>query len=155
MARMDYGKAAPGAMRAMYGLERYIRETGLEPSLRELVRLRVSQINGCAYCVDMHYKDARALGESEQRLYGLVAWREMPWYTERERAAFAWAEALTLISTNHVPDELYEQVRQHFTEEELTNLTLVIVTINGWNRFGISFRDDAGTYEPAENAKAK
>jgi len=147
---MDYSAVAPGAMRAMYGLEKYIKECGLERSLVELVKLRASQINGCAYCIDMHNKDARAQGETEQRLYGLVAWKEAPYYTERERAALAWTEAVTLIADTHVPDAVYEEVRQHFSEQELANLTLVLVAINGWNRFAISFRDEAGTYQPAE-----
>ena len=146
--RMDYSKAAPGAMRAMYGLESYIKECGLEKSLIELVKLRASQINGCGYCIDMHTKDARAQGEKEQRLYALVAWKESPFYTERERAALAWTESLTLIADNHVPDEVFEEARQHFSETELANLTLVIITINGWNRFAISFRDEPGTYKP-------
>jgi AhpD family alkylhydroperoxidase len=145
---MDYGKAAPGATRAMYGLESYIKECGLEKSLIELVKLRASQINGCGYCIDMHTKDARAQGEKEQRLYALVAWKESPFYTERERAALAWTESLTLIADNHVPDEVFEEARQHFSETELANLTLVIITINGWNRFAISFRDEPGTYKP-------
>lgn len=147
---MDYSAAAPGAMKAMYGLEKYIRECGLERSLIELVKLRASQINGCAYCIDMHSKDARAQGETEQRLYGLVAWKEAPYYTERERAALAWTEAVTLIADTHVPDEVYEEARQQFSEQELANLTMVLVAINGWNRFAISFRDEAGTYQPAE-----
>jgi AhpD family alkylhydroperoxidase len=147
---MDYAKAAPGAMRAMYGLEKYIRECGLERSLLELVRLRASQINGCAYCIDIHSKDARAQGETEQRLYGLLAWEEAPYYTERERAALAWTEALTLIAETHVPDQVYELARQQFSEQELANLTLAIVTINGWNRFALSFREEPGTYQPSE-----
>jgi AhpD family alkylhydroperoxidase len=147
--RIKYGKAAPGAYRAMFGLEKYVRESGLEPSLLELVKLRASQINGCAYCLDMHWKDARARGESEHRLYSLDAWRETSYYTERERAALAWTEAVTTIATNHVPDELYDHVRQHFGEEELVNLTLAVVAINGWNRLAISFRTEPGTYQPA------
>jgi AhpD family alkylhydroperoxidase len=126
-----------------------VRESGLELSLLDLVKLRASQINGCAYCLDMHWKDARARGESEQRLYSLDAWRETSYYTERERAALAWTEAVTLIAENHVPDDLYEQVRQHFSEEELVNLTLAVVAINGWNRLSISFRTEPGTYQPA------
>jgi AhpD family alkylhydroperoxidase len=148
-ARIEYTKVAPGAVHAMNGLEKYLKDCGLEASLRELVKLRASQINGCAYCIDMHSKDARANGESEQRLYGLVAWRETPYYTERERAALAWTEAVTLIAENDVPDELYEQVRQQFSEQELVNLTLAIVAINGWNRLAISFRVVPGTYQPA------
>lgn len=146
-ARMDYGKAAPGAMRAMYGLEKHIRECGLEKSLIELVKLRASQINGCGYCIDMHWKDARAKGETEQRLYGLVAWQEAPYYTERERAALQWTESLTLLSQTHAPDADYELARRQFSEEELANLTLVIAAINAWNRFGVGFRDVPGSYE--------
>ena len=147
--RINYSKVAPGAYRAMSGLEKAVRESGLEPSLLDLIRLRASQINGCAYCLDMHWKDARARGESEQRLYSLDAWRETSYYTERERAALAWTEAVTQITGNHVPDELYEQVRLHFSEEELVNLTLAVVAINGWNRIAISFRTEPGTYQPA------
>ena len=135
----------------MAELERYVRESGLEPSLLELVKLRASQINGCAYCIDMHWKDARARGESEQRLYGLMAWRESPYYSERERAALAWTEAVTLIVDNHVPDDLYEEVRQHFNEVELVNLTLALVAINGWNRLAISLRTEPGTYQPTRH----
>lgn len=146
--RLDYAKVAPGAMKAMYAINRYSNESGLEKSLLELIKIRASQINGCAYCIDMHTKDARANGETEQRLYALNAWRETPFYTERERAALAWTEALTLISENHVPDELYEAVRLHFTDEELVNLTMAIITINGWNRLAISFRTEPGIYQP-------
>jgi AhpD family alkylhydroperoxidase len=146
--RIDFTKAAPGALRAMYGLEKYLAESAIEPSLRHLIKLRASQINGCAYCIDMHSKDARAAGEKEQRLYGLVAWRETPYYTERERAAFAWTEALTSIADNHVPDELYEQTRREFSEQELVDLTLAVTTINAWNRIAISFRAEPGTYQP-------
>jgi len=147
--RIEYTKVAPGVMKAMRGLENYLAECGLEPSLLDLVRTRASQINGCAYCIDMHTKDARARGESEQRLYALDAWREAPYYTERERAALTWTEAVTLITTGHVPDAVYEEVRQHLSEEELVNLTLAVVAINGWNRFAISFRTVPGTYQPA------
>lgn len=150
-ARMDYAKAAPGAIKAMSGLEAYLARCGLEPSLKELVRLRASQINGCAYCVDMHSLDARAGGETEQRLYTLSVWQETPFFTERERAALLWTEKLTLISIDHVPDEVYEQVRQHFTDEELANLTLAIATINAWNRFAISFRVEPGHHTPKKN----
>ena len=132
----------------MFGLETYIRNSGLEPSLLKLVKLRASQINGCAFCIDMHAKDARADGESEQRLYALTAWRETPFFTDRERAALAWTEAVTLISQTHAPDEVYQEVRQRFTEEELVNLTMTVVTINGWNRLMIGFRKVPGTYEP-------
>src|SRR5437588_4989106 len=119
---MDYAQAAPGAMKAMNALEVYLARCGLEPSLKELVRLRASQINGCAYCVDMHSLDARAGGETEQRLYTLPVWQDTPFFTERERAALLWTEKLTLIAVDHVPDAAYEQVRAHFTEEELANL---------------------------------
>jgi AhpD family alkylhydroperoxidase len=148
--RIHYDKIAPGAFRAMFGLERYVRDSGLEPALLELVKMRASQINGCAYCLDMHSKDARAAGETEQRLYLLNAWREAPFYTDRERAALAWTESLTLISENHVPDEIYNEVRQHFSEEELVNLSLAVVAINGWNRLAISFRSEPGEYQPAK-----
>ena len=146
--RLAYSKVAPGAMTAMRGLQRYLDDCGLEKSLMELVKLRASQLNGCAYCVDMHTKDARAYGETEQRLYCLSVWRECPFYTERERAAMEWTEALTLISETHVPDEIYDAVRPHFTEKELADLTLAVVLINGWNRFAISFRNVPGTYQP-------
>ncbi len=139
-ARLNYVKAAPGAYRAMAALERYVRECGLELPLIELIKIRVSQINGCAYCLDMHTKDARAEGETEQRIYTLPAWRETPFFTEREQAALAWAEAVTLVSETHVPDDVYELARAHFSDEELVNLTMVVVAINGWNRLSISFR---------------
>ena len=150
--RIQYSKAAPGAYRAMAGLEKYVHECGLEPSLLELVKMRASQINGCAFCLDMHWKDARAAGESEQRLYSLDAWRETSFYTERERAALAWTEAVTLIAENHIADELYEQARRHFSEEELVNLTMAVVAINGWNRLSISFRTEAGSYQPRNHS---
>jgi len=146
-ARFDAAKAAPGALRAMYGLGKYTDDCGIEESLQDLVKIRASQINGCAYCIDMHTKDARARGETEQRIYELSAWRETPFYTDRERAALAWTEAVTLVSQTHVPDEVYEEVRGHFTEEELVNLTMVIVTINGYNRLAVSFRQVPGTYQ--------
>ena len=146
--RIDYGKVSPGAVRAMYGLEKYLSQASLESSLLDLIKVRASQVNGCAYCIDMHIKDARTRNETEQRLYGLVAWRETSYYSERERAALAWTEAVTSIADNHVPDELYEQVRQHFSEQELVDLTLAVVAINGWNRIAISFRVEPGTYQP-------
>jgi AhpD family alkylhydroperoxidase len=147
-ARMSYGKAAPGAMRAMNALEAYVEDCGIEPALQDLVKLRASQINGCAYCVDMHSLDARARGETEQRLYALPVWRDTPFFTERERAALLWTERVTLIARDQVPDEIYEQVRPHFTDAELANLTLVIATINAWNRLAISFRSEPGHYTP-------
>jgi len=149
-ARFNYVKAAPGLFRAMLGLGNYLRDCGLEESLLLFVDLRASQINGCAYCIDMHWKDLRALGESEQRLYALDAWRESPFYTDRERAALEWTEALTFITDGHVPDEVYERVRQHFNEKELSDLTLAVVTINGWNRLNISARTVPGDYRPGQ-----
>src|SRR5579862_9845929 len=133
--RINFNKAAPKAIEALRGLEHYINQSsGLEPSLRELVKTRASQINGCAYCIDMHTKDARATGEAEQRLYALNAWRETPFYSDRERAALEWTEALTDVARTHVPDDVYGSVRRHFSDEELVNLTLAVVAINGWNR---------------------
>jgi AhpD family alkylhydroperoxidase len=150
-ARIDAQKVSPAALHAMLGLETFVRKSSkLEPSLIELVKVRASQINGCAYCIDMHSKDARAAGESEQRLYALSAWRETPFFTDRERAALAWTEAVTLIADGHVPDELYDDVRQRFSEEELVNLTMALVTINGWNRLAIAFRAVPGEYQPAQ-----
>ena len=146
--RIDYTRAGAGALRAMYGLEKYLAESAIEKPLRELIKLRASQMNGCAYCIDMHWKDARTAGETEQRLYGLAAWPEAPYYTERERAALAWTEELTLIAERHVPDQLYEQVRRHFSEQEIVDLTLAVTTINAWNRIAISLRAEPGTYQP-------
>lgn len=153
--RLEYAKIAPDAFKAMSGLEAYLAKCGLEPSLLDLVKIRASQMNGCAYCIDMHTKDARARGESEQRLYELAAWRETPFYTERERAALAWTEAVTFIANEHVPDHVYEEVRRHFTEQELVNLTTAIVTINGWNRLAISFRSVPGIYHPVQHGRAR
>ena len=146
--RMEYQKVAPAVSQAMSGLERTVHESGLEPSLLELVKTRASQINGCAFCLDMHTKDARARGETEQRLYALSAWRETPFYTERERAALAWTEAVTLVSETRIPDDVYELARVQFNEQELAYLTLAIIAINGWNRLAISFRTVPGTYQP-------
>jgi AhpD family alkylhydroperoxidase len=153
--RLDYMKAAPGAYKAMYALEQYLRSCGLEESLLHLIKLRTSQINGCAYCLDMHWKDLRALGETEQRLYSLDAWRECPYYSDRERAALAWTEAVTQITNSHVSDEVYEEVRPHFTDTELANLTLAIGTINTWNRLSIAARVVPGTYQPAKHQEQK
>ncbi|GAB6846416.1 carboxymuconolactone decarboxylase family protein [Paraburkholderia sp. A1RI_3L] len=139
-ARLDFYKASPNAVKAMLGLEERIARSSLEKPLAELVRLRASQINGCAFCVDMHTTDARKGGESERRLATVVAWRETPFFTERERAALEWTEALTLVSHDRVPDAVWEAVKPHFTEEELTDLTLLVTAINGWNRFAIAFR---------------
>jgi AhpD family alkylhydroperoxidase len=146
--RLHYETAAPGVYKAMHALEQYLHASSLEEPLVHLVKLRASQINGCAYCIDMHWKDLRALGEAEQRLYSLEAWRECPWYTDRERAALAWTEAVTLIAGDRVPDSVYEAVRPRFTETELADLTLAVATINAWNRLCISARSDPGTYEP-------
>ena len=148
--RFDYAKVAPGAYRAMMGLEQYLHGCGLEESLVHLVKLRASQLNGCAYCLDMHWKDLRAAGEQEQRLYSLDAWRECPYYTERERAALAWTEAVTLVADGHVPDPVYEQARAHFAAGELANLTLAVATITAWNRLAIAARTEPGTYQPAK-----
>jgi len=147
---LNYTKASPGAYRALEQLERYVSKCGLEPSLLELVKIRASQLNGCAYCIDMHTEDARAAGESEQRIYLLSIWREVSFYSERERAALEWTEAVTLIAGNPVPDELYERVRPHFTDEGLVNLTLAAAIINVWNRFGISFRTAVGSCQPKQ-----
>ena len=145
--RIDYKKESPGAFQAMLGMENYVRQCGLEHSLLELVKTRVSQINGCAYCLDMHTKDARAAGETEQRLYLLPAWRETTFYSERERAALAWAEAVTQLAGHEVPDELYEEVRRQFDEKAMVDLTLAVIAINGWNRLAIPFRAEAGIYQ--------
>jgi AhpD family alkylhydroperoxidase len=149
--RINFVKNSPEAYRAMAGLETYLANSGLEKSLRELVKLRASQLNGCAYYIDMHWKDARAAGESEQRLYGLDAWEESPYYSDRERAAFAWTEALTFINKHHVPDSVYEAVRPHFSEKELSDLTWAIAAINAWNRVAIALRSTPGTYKPVAN----
>jgi AhpD family alkylhydroperoxidase len=154
-ARIDLMRAAPDVIHAMLGLERQIRQAGFDERLLDLVRMRASQINGCAYCLDMHSKDARANGETEQRLYGLEAWRETPYYSARERAALEWTEALTLIAETHAPDDVYERVREQFTEDELVHLTLAIVAINGWNRLNIAARTVPGDYVPASLAKAQ
>lgn len=147
-SRLNYAKAAPEAVAAMREVEAYVRRSTLEKPLLELVKMRASQINGCAFCLDMHSKDARAAGETEQGLYALSAWEEAPFFTERERAALAWTEAVTLVSQGHVSDEVYEQARKLFTEKELVDLTMAVVAINGWNRLAISFRAVAGTYQP-------
>lgn len=147
--------AYSGVMKAMHELESSLERSKLEPALRELIKTRASQINGCAYCLDMHTKDARAQGETEQRLYALNAWRETPFYTDRERAALEWTEQLTLIAENEVSDDLYARVREHFSEEEIVNLTLAVVQINGYNRFAKSFRAPAGTYQPAQRHPAR
>ena len=150
MARLDYSKAAPGALKAMLGLQQYVNECGIEQPLMELVKMRASQINGCAYCLDMHSKDARAAGEAEQRLYALNAWSETPFFTPREQAALVWTEAVTQVSStpDHVSDALYARVRKQFSEKEIVDLTLCVIAINGWNRLAIPFRTDVGAYQP-------
>jgi AhpD family alkylhydroperoxidase len=146
--RIDITKAPAGAYQAMSALEVYLKKSGFDSKLLHLLKMRASQINGCAYCIDMHSKDARAAGETEQRLYELNAWRETPFYSDRERVALEWTEALTLVSETHVPDDVYERARQHFNEAELVNLTLAVIAINGWNRLAIAFRAVPGTYQP-------
>jgi AhpD family alkylhydroperoxidase len=152
--RIDYLKSARGAYHAMLGIEHYLEQSGLEESLQNLVKLRVSQINGCAYCIDMHWKDLRVAGETEQRLYGLDAWEESPYYTDRERAALAWAESVTNIRDGHVPDAVFEHVKNFFNDKELADLTLAITAINSWNRLSIAARTVAGTYQPAKKQGA-
>ncbi|MCL1635500.1 carboxymuconolactone decarboxylase family protein [Luteimonas sp. SX5] len=144
--RMEYWKASPDSYKAMMALDAYLRRSGLEKPLLHMIKLRASQMNGCAYCIDMHWKDARAAGESEQRLYGLDAWREAPYYTDRERAALAWTEALTNITDGHVPDAVYEATRRHFSDKELADLGWAVAAINAWNRIAIAFRSEAGSY---------
>jgi AhpD family alkylhydroperoxidase len=147
-SRFNLFSAIPDGYRALAGLESYLKTCGIEVKLLHLIKLRTSQINGCAYCIDMHWKDLRAIGETEQRLYGLDAWEESPYYTDRERAALLWTEAITKIYEGHVPDSVYESVRPHFSEKELADLTLAIATINAWNRLAIASRSVAGSYKP-------
>jgi AhpD family alkylhydroperoxidase len=151
-ARIDLMHVNPGILHAMLGLERQVRQAGFDEKLLDLVRMRASQLNGCSYCLDMHSKDARAAGETEQRLYGLDAWRETPYYSARERAALEWTEALTLVTEGHVPDEVYERVRQEFSEDELAHLSLAVVAINGWNRLNVAARTVPGDYVPGSLA---
>ena len=144
--RIKFWEVAPEPFKAMSALEGVLAKSSIDADLRHLVKLRASQINGCAYCIDMHWKDARAAGEGEQRLYGLDAWREASYYTQRERAALEWTEALTGITAGHAPDAVYEQVRSHFSEKELADLTWIIAAINAWNRVAVSMRSPAGSY---------
>jgi AhpD family alkylhydroperoxidase len=146
--RLNFMEVDPKLIKAMFALGAPIAQSSLDPKLIDLINFRVSQINGCAYCLDMHSKDLRAAGETEQRLYMLEAWRESPVYSEKERAALAWAEAVTLLTNKDVPDDVFEQARAQFTEQELTALTLAVVAINGWNRLNIAFRTEAGGYQP-------
>jgi AhpD family alkylhydroperoxidase len=152
--RIDYLKSARGAYHAMLGIEHYLEQSGLEESLQNLIKLRVSQINGCAYCIDMHWKDLRAAGEPEQRLYGLDAWEESPYYTDRERAALAWAESVTNIQEGHVPDAVFDRVKEFFNDKEIADLTLAVTAINSWNRLSIAARTVPGTYQPAKKQGA-
>jgi AhpD family alkylhydroperoxidase len=147
-ARIDYRTADFKAIQLLLGVERHIATSGLDHKLLHLIKMRASQINGCAYCLDMHSKDARAEGETEQRLYSLDAWDEAPYYTDRERAALAWTEAVTSLHHGHVPDSAYEQVRAQFSESEIASLTLAIGMINTWNRLNVAFRTEAGGYKP-------
>jgi len=152
--RIDYRKYAQEPLQQLLAIEKYIAESGLEPKLIHLIKMRASQINGCASCLDMHSIDARAAGESEQRLYTLEAWRETPFFSERERAALAWTEAVTLISQTHAPDDVYGDMQKHFSEKEIVDLTLVAAMINLWNRVAISTRAVPGHYKPAKSTSA-
>ena len=152
--RIDISRVGHGAYRAMFALEQHVRQSGLEQSLIHLVKLRASYINHCAYCVDMHTKYARAEGETEQRIYAVPVWRETPFFTPRERAALAWTEAVTDLGRSGVPDEVYDEARRHFDEAQLVNLTMAIVTINGWNRLAVSFRTEPGSYQRAPEKAA-
>ena len=147
--RLDY-RTAPEALKGMYELESYVHSSALDTKLIHLVKTRASQMNGCAFCIDMHTKDARAVGETEQRLYALNAWRETPFFTDQERAALAWTESLTNIQQGHAPDDVYEELTGHFSEKDIVALTLAITTINAWNRIAIGFRAPAGTYQPKQ-----
>ncbi|MGI9077486.1 MAG: carboxymuconolactone decarboxylase family protein [Gemmatimonadaceae bacterium] len=144
--RFDIDSVAPGAERALGALDHFVAGSGLDPTLLELVRVRASQINGCSYCIDMHTKDARARGETEQRLYALAAWRETPFFTDEERAALAWTEQVTLVADGHVPDAVYEEIRERFTEADVATLTMAVIAINAWNRVAISQRSVPGDY---------
>jgi AhpD family alkylhydroperoxidase len=150
--RLSYARVAPEAYEAMRALEAYVKSTGLERPLLELIRLRASYVNGCAYCVDMHTKDARAAGETEQRLFAVPVWRETPFFTPRERAGLAWSEAVTELAPAGVSDELYHEAREHFSESELVQLTMAVIAINGWNRLAVAFRSDVGGYQPRKRS---
>jgi AhpD family alkylhydroperoxidase len=150
--RLNYGRVSPGVYDAMDALDRYLATCGLEESLLHLVKLRASQMNGCAYCLDMHWKDLRAIDESEQRLYSLDAWKECPYYSQRERAALGWTEAVTFVADGHVSDSVYAEAKSQFTDKELSDLTLAIATINAWNRLSIAGRLTPGTYQPKKAA---
>ncbi len=151
-SRLDYAQYAHEPLRSLYAIERYLHGSGIEIKLLHMLKLRASQINGCAFCIDMHWKDAKAAGETEQRLYGLNAWRESPYYTEKERAALEWTESVTLVSETHVPDDVYIRVRSQYSEKEIVDLTLAIGMINLWNRVAISFRSEPGKYQPMQTS---
>jgi AhpD family alkylhydroperoxidase len=152
-ARVQLAKYSLDALRSLQAIEQHVKKSTLGEGLLHLIKMRASQINGCAYCLDMHSKDARSLGETEQRLYELNAWRETPFYTDRERAALAWTEAVTNVSETHVPDDVFEEVKKQFSEQEIVDLTYAIATINAWNRLAISLRAVPGTYQPQTKAK--
>ena len=153
--RIHYMKVSAGAYHALFELEKYLRGCGLEESLLNLIKLRASQINGCAYCLDMHWKDLRSVGESEQRLYSLDAWKESPYYSGRERAALSWTEAVTRVSETRMPDEVYEEAKKHFSEKELADLTVAAAAINAWNRLAIAGRISPGEYQPVKRELKK
>jgi AhpD family alkylhydroperoxidase len=152
--RIDYRKFAPEALKALLAVESYLAHCSIEHNLLHVLKLRASQINGCAFCIDMHWKDARAAGETEQRLYGLEAWRESPYYTDRERAALAWTESLTQVSSTHVPDEVFVEVQKYFSEKEIIDLVYAISIINAWNRIAISLRAVPGHYQPPQKSSS-
>jgi AhpD family alkylhydroperoxidase len=152
--RLEYTTYAREPLRSLYAIERYLHDSGMDIRLEHVLKLRVSQINGCAYCIDMHWKDAKAAGETEQRLYGLNAWRESQYYSEKERAALEWAESVTLVSETHVPDDVYNRVRSQYSEKEIVDLTLAVGMINLWNRVAISFRAEPGKYQPKQTSAA-
>ncbi len=153
-SRLDYAQYAREPLRSLYAIERYLHGSGIDSKLLHMLKLRASQINGCAFCIDMHWKDARAAGEMEQRLYGLDAWRESPYYTEKERAALEWTESVTLVSETHVPEDVYARVRSQYSEKEIVDLTLAVGMINLWNRVAISFRAEPGKYQPKQGSVA-
>lgn len=153
--RMEYWRVAPEPYKAMTALETYLHDCSIDQALLHMIKLRASQINGCAFCIDMHWKDARAAGESEQRLYGLNAWEESPYYSARERAALAWTGALTNLHDGHVSNEVFEEVRRHFSEKELADLSWAVAAINAWNRLAIAFRSEPGHYKPAGHRRAE
>jgi len=152
--RIEYAAVAPGALRAVYGLEQYVKQCGLEHGLLALVKLRASYMNGCAYCVDMHTKDARVAGETEQRIYAIPVWRETPFFSPRECAALAWSEKVTEIGDGGVPDDVFASAREQFTEAELVNLTMAVIAINAWNRLAITFHADVGSYQPQPRSES-